>query len=92
MKWMFGFFAARAKKKEGDPSMNATSQKKPAPTEAHIVINGIELSEAQSCTLRITIANHLQQLKAMGAVADTHRARLTEVQDLIFTAFTPTRR
>ena len=65
----------------------------PQPTEARISINGVELTEAQSCMVRVAVASYLHDLAdptycaEIGPVADGHRARLVEVQDLIFTAF-----
>lgn len=64
-------------------------------SEAQITINGIPLTDAQSCTIRVTIANFLMQLadpefcEDLGEIADGYRARASEVQSLIFRAFKP---
>ncbi len=58
--------------------------------EAMITIGGVELTLAQSATVRCAVAHMLTELedpayrKALGPIAEAYRKRLGEIQDLIF--------
>lgn len=57
---------------------------------ATIEVNGFRLTNAQSETIRVAVASWLTELddpaerEALGPIADAYRARLSEIQDLIF--------
>lgn len=58
--------------------------------EAKITIGGVELTPAQSATVRCAVAHWLSELESpsyrrrLGKIAQLYRKRLGEIQDLIF--------
>lgn len=57
--------------------------------EAIVVIEGVQLTEAQSGTIRIAVAHFLVDLadrkycRELGPIADAYRDRLHEVEDML---------
>jgi hypothetical protein len=60
------------------------------PAEAKIVINGVELTVAQSSSVRVAVSGMLMELaeeehmKDLGEIGPLYQARLGEVEDLLF--------
>lgn len=62
------------------------------PKEAEITINGVKLSFAQSCTVRVAISSWLsslndpngEELEALGEIGVLYQKRLREIQTMIF--------
>jgi hypothetical protein len=58
-------------------------------TESKIVINGVELTQAQSSSVRVAVSSMLTELAqkehmdALGEIGPLYQARLSEVQDLL---------
>jgi hypothetical protein len=58
-------------------------------TEAQVIINGVELSEAGAAVLRVAVHHFLVDLsdpayrQDLGPIADAYEARLRELEDLL---------
>lgn len=58
--------------------------------EAHIAIDGIQLSHGEAATLRCAVAHWLHELAdpvhrvQLGPIAESYRRHLSRIQELIF--------
>jgi len=58
--------------------------------EAHIAIDGVQLSHGEAATLRCAVANWLHELaepayrEQLGPIAESYRRHLSRIQELIF--------
>lgn len=58
--------------------------------EAKIIVNGIELTKAQSSCIRVAVASFLMELadpvhmKALGPIGPLYQKHLSDVQKIIF--------
>ncbi len=65
---------------------------KHAPKEAHVVINGVTLTEAQSMAVRVAIESFDTHLRADGlgndemgvAIANGYMARISEIRTVLY--------
>ena len=59
------------------------------PKEAHVVVDSIVLTQAQTTSVRVAVSSFLMQLndpeqcRLLGPIADGYRARMREVEALL---------